>query len=190
MPKNLTPISQYTGNLVVPIGGDARTAASVEPGFQTLGDRALYAKTQLDILRTYAQYEIDAFEIASGAIMTLTEEFDVGGFTLASNKITLPAAGVYEVSVDVSLTGQSTNNPLQIGINLMTRTDADDADSTVQEYTTHRTSATVGVSAPHIAFRSIFNCTDIAIKKLWVTAYVAASTLSVANGNLVIRRIT
>jgi hypothetical protein len=46
MPHNLTPVSEYTGNVSVPVGGDPRTALSVEVPFQTLTNRAAWLRDQ------------------------------------------------------------------------------------------------------------------------------------------------
>ncbi len=48
MSKNLTEVDEYTANVTVPEGGDARTALSVETPFQALANRSLNAKNRLD----------------------------------------------------------------------------------------------------------------------------------------------
>jgi hypothetical protein len=48
MSKNLTEVDEYTANVTVPEGGDARTAASVETPFQALANRTLNHKNRLD----------------------------------------------------------------------------------------------------------------------------------------------
>jgi hypothetical protein len=117
MSKNLTPVPQHTGDLTVPVGGDARTALSVEIPIQTLGDRAQLSKNRLDACEMYALYEISG-TIADAAVVTLTELADNGGFELASNVITVPAAGVYLAAVHGNLSTTDATNPNFMGLRL------------------------------------------------------------------------
>lgn len=48
MPTNIIPVSTFTEPVVVPVGGDARTAASVETGFQALTNRSEKLKDILE----------------------------------------------------------------------------------------------------------------------------------------------
>jgi hypothetical protein len=49
MSHTLTEVSTYTSSVTVPDPGDARTAASVEVGFQALSNRTRYIKDTLDL---------------------------------------------------------------------------------------------------------------------------------------------
>jgi hypothetical protein len=51
MPTNLTPVSEYTGDVFVPVGGDPRTAMSVQIPFQTLTNRAAWLRDELRLVQ-------------------------------------------------------------------------------------------------------------------------------------------
>lgn len=51
MPEDLTPVSEYTGAVSVPVGGDPRTAQSVKTPFQTLTNRAAWLRDEVRLLQ-------------------------------------------------------------------------------------------------------------------------------------------
>lgn len=51
MPKNLTEVDEYTADVAVPVGSDARTAASVETPFQALANRTRWLANGIERIR-------------------------------------------------------------------------------------------------------------------------------------------
>jgi hypothetical protein len=182
MPKNLTPVAEYTGNVTVPLGGDARTALSVETPIQTVTNRAAYAKAHLDVLEQYANYGITG-NAASGATLTLSLLDKNGTFTLASNEVELPAAGTYLVSLCMIATSLDTTNPLAMGLTLKKGA------STVEQISNRRYSGTAGDSV-NCALTSTVVVTTPSSEKLSVAALIGAGNLSPSGSSrLCIRRI-
>lgn len=62
-------------------------------------------------MRSYATYSITGTGVALSSLFSLTETSDNGGFAIAANVVTFPAAGTYQVSVNAYLTSTSTANP-------------------------------------------------------------------------------
>jgi hypothetical protein len=50
MPKNLTDSTTWASAVQVPVGGDARKASSLEPGYQALADRTAYLRQLAETL--------------------------------------------------------------------------------------------------------------------------------------------
>lgn len=91
MSHNLTPVSQYTGNVTVPDNGDARTAESVNVALQSLADRALYA---FDQLVNGVLVGGDVVDSSDGDTLNVTD-FSV----IIANKLYAKAASAVTVSV-------------------------------------------------------------------------------------------
>lgn len=106
MSKTLTAEDDFA-NVLVPEGGDARTAASVEPAFQALTDRT-------EALRQRggnAAYHVTAAALGAGGTCTLTAQIASEGYELASNEVTVPAPGRYLVLLNASVTDADTADP-------------------------------------------------------------------------------
>lgn len=144
MAHNLTESSSFTTNVSVPDGGDARTAASVETPFQALTNRTKYLKARTDALGNYARFRIEAPSpgVASGSKLTLANPHLAAvnnGFTLASNEITVPAAGIYLVSAILRLVCSDTNEPLAMLCKITAGTSSDSWESNQLQLAANRT---------------------------------------------------
>lgn len=64
MPKNLTEVDEFPAVVTVPVGTDARTAASVEVGFQALADRTRWLATGVERIREVT--DVDALKALAG----------------------------------------------------------------------------------------------------------------------------
>lgn len=105
MAKILTDVSTFSADVTVPEGGDARTAVSVEPAFQKLANRTRYAKDLLDAKGMYARFPISGASVAHATKLTLgAADIDSEDFEIDSDEIVCPAAGVYLVSVRMTVT--------------------------------------------------------------------------------------
>ncbi len=93
MAKNLTEADSHAANVTVPEGGDPRTAASVETGFQQLADRTNYAHRR----------------ITGAAAMPVSKADTTAGAELASVVTTLgqQATSPYWLLEERALTGTS-----------------------------------------------------------------------------------
>jgi hypothetical protein len=126
MAHNLTEDDDFPSTVSVPDGGDPRVAASVEPAFQSLADRTRYLGNRV---AHYARFAIDTTGglggagVASGSKLNLKALTDdpitsSGEFTLASNEITVPAAGVYFVSLQLRASCTNTSEPLEVRVRI------------------------------------------------------------------------
>lgn len=104
MPKFLTAEDEFS-DIVVPEGGDARTAASVEPAFQGLTNRITYLRNRIKV----ASYSLLADEIGEGELFSLTEVSAAEGYELADNEVTVPSAGRYLVILNALLAHHETD---------------------------------------------------------------------------------
>lgn len=128
MPKLLTDDdSTFTPNNVqVPVGGDARTAASVEVGFQELANRTAYLKTNQDDTQQKRLYYLASFDgsPAPSGLFTVpatSPQFtavNLGGFSVSSSAIQVPEAGIYLVTVSLGarLASGDNNDIFKVGI--------------------------------------------------------------------------
>ena len=134
MTKPLVDGSTYPATIVVPTGGDARTAASVEAPFQQLTDRTAVTKTLVDeevaMGRTWCRVQVNDSSAGDSyryELVTVynpsTQQYPLvnnGGFTIAGNEIEVPSAGVYEVTAHVPIVadaaeGQNATDELWVG---------------------------------------------------------------------------
>jgi hypothetical protein len=134
MTKPLVDGSTYPGTIYVPVGGDARTAASVESPFQQLTDRTAVLKTTTDARaandRIWMRIQVSDAIAGNSYLYELVETYSPssqfydfvnnGGFTIVSNAIEVPSAGLYEVSAHIPITtdaaeGQNAKDILRVG---------------------------------------------------------------------------
>lgn len=121
MAHDLTEDDEFAESMSVPDGGDARTAGSIEPSFQTLADRSRWLKNRAGV---YVRYAIAAPSpgIASGSKLPLVALTDAaltsGDFTLASNEVTVPAAGVYLVALMLRMACSAATEPLEVRVSI------------------------------------------------------------------------
>jgi hypothetical protein len=126
MSHNLTEADSFPTNVSVPDGGDPRNAASVEPSFQSLADRTRWTKNRVG---HYARFAVETTGglggagVASGSKLNLKALTDAaitssGEFTLASNEITVPAAGVYFVALALRASCTNTSEPLEVRVRI------------------------------------------------------------------------
>lgn len=129
MAHNLTEVDSFATNVSVPDGGDARVAASVEPAFQVLADRARWLKNRTG---HYARYAVETTGglggagVAAGSKLNLKALTDAaitsGDFTLASNEITVPAAGIYLVLLTLRASATPATEPLEVRVRIAATT--------------------------------------------------------------------
>ena len=115
MAHALTETSIFTTSVIVPDGGDARTAASVEAPIQDVTDRtrnlhdrasaleALSLSTFKDLVNTFAVFNIgETGPRDNGERFAIVEKLDSspsGNFTVSSDRITVPVPGTYMITV-------------------------------------------------------------------------------------------
>jgi hypothetical protein len=63
------------------------------------------------VLGTYFCGDLSTFGTLNTSIIPITSFSQVGGFTIVANAVVVPAAGVYDVALTVSLKMSSTSNP-------------------------------------------------------------------------------
>lgn len=130
MAHNLTESEAYTANVSIPDDGDARNAASVESAYQALANRTKYLKAKVDPMLMHARFGISAVSpgVASGSKLTLAAldlPINSGDFTLSSNEIVVPAAGVYLVAALLRMACSAATEPLTITANITAGTSPD-----------------------------------------------------------------
>lgn len=109
MTVNITDADTFTTTVVAPADGDAVTGASIVQPVQDLADRTYFLKQRYDEFTVaYAVYEFgDGTAIASGSNQPLTLKAQAGGYSMTSNEIEVPAAGLYFVSFTGLMTASS-----------------------------------------------------------------------------------
>jgi hypothetical protein len=117
MPNPLTDNTNNFPTVVVPAGGDARTAASVQTPFQHLADRTGTLNARLNPLRQAITFTAAGSGLSPGTQLTLTTvaESVPGSFALTGNQINVPATGLYLVTITGNASCSSTANPTIIG---------------------------------------------------------------------------
>jgi hypothetical protein len=110
MPENLTPVDEFTADVPVPLGGDARTAASVRSAFQALTNRTEHhelhklSKSEFNSTVAGALFTITSGVVSAGDHFPIGGSSQVGGtFSVASNEITVPAVGAYALFGAIAL---------------------------------------------------------------------------------------
>jgi len=175
MSHNLTEVDTYTANVSVPDDGDTRSAASLEGAFQALANRAKYLKAHVDVKEQYARYRIEAPSpgVAAGLKLTLAAlhiPVDSGHFTLASNEVTLPAAGIYLVSGVLRMACSNTSNNLEVRANITAGTGSDTWESNQLKLAATRVADGPAVFA---AATGLIKITDPATEKIKILAGVS-----------------
>ena len=112
--KSLDAIDDFTG-VVVPEGGDARTAASVEPAFQALANRIEYLRQRAKV----ASYSVLANEISADALFSLAEVSAAEGYEVAANEVTVPGAGRYLLLLNLYVGHHETDDPALARVGVM-----------------------------------------------------------------------
>lgn len=197
MAHNLTETATYTANVSVPDGGDARVAASVEPAFQALANRAAYLKAHMDVKEQYARYRIEAPSpgVASGSKLTLAAlhlaPLDSGHFTLASDEVTVPAAGIYLVSAVLRMACSNTSANLEVRANISAGTGSDTWESNQLKLAALRVADGPAVFA---SVAGLIKITDPATEKIKILAgisnIIVADDIVESHRTLTILRIT
>jgi hypothetical protein len=119
MSKFLTAEDEYTG-ILVPEGGDARTAASVEPAFQGLANQIEFFRQR----RKVACYSVQADEISADEIFSLAEVSAAAGYELDANQVTVPGPGRYLVLLNLYVGHHETDDPAVARVDVMLGGDA------------------------------------------------------------------
>jgi hypothetical protein len=104
MPAPITEVDTFTSTVLVPTGGDARTAASVLTPLQALANRTRNLLNRLAGVEQLANLAVFQFEsaglVGNAATLAITELADVkSNYSVSSNLITVPAAGTYEFTI-------------------------------------------------------------------------------------------
>lgn len=131
MAITITDVDDFT-TVQAPGDGDPANGATFLLAPQALANRTRNLKNRDDGQDTrltghdtkftnqehYAVYQIGGTNIANGgANLTLTENARSGTeFSLASNVVTISAAGLYLISVNLTLTCAASSNPCQVGV--------------------------------------------------------------------------
>lgn len=110
MAENLIEVDEHTANVTVPEDGDLRSAASVRVAFQALANRSRHAKGRIDAM------QVATFTLSGTATNvtkhTVTLVSQTGsGFSVASDEITVPAAGWYLLLLTGYVKTTNTNDP-------------------------------------------------------------------------------
>lgn len=75
-------------------------------------------RTKVDLTPPFIRYLAQGTSLAFGAKLALSDPVGTPGFSLASDEVELPFAGIYEFSLSGSATSDDTANPKQIAIAL------------------------------------------------------------------------
>lgn len=123
MPTNLAEVVAFTSPVVVPADGDAENAASVIQGFQPLTNRTAYLKSILDnMFLTHCRLIVgngSSIGAAGSKFQLATGYITGGGFTLASDELTIVNAGQYLAFASLQLGTTLTTDPIQVSARLM-----------------------------------------------------------------------
>lgn len=178
MPEDLTEVDQYPAAVPVPLGGDARTAASVRAAFQNLTDRSKHHELH--------KVETVAFNLAVSGCHALigsglTNDGDpyplsivagVGSFSSNGTEITVPSVGFYLIGVSLQIVTPA-SSPFEAGFKILLN-DVEQLAHT-NEWFTDGAATTVTMS-----FVDMVNVLDVA-HKIKLTAITNVSLSAVAN---------
>jgi len=109
MPGNITDANVFTDPVNTPLDGESATGASVLDGLQDLANRTRWLKNQMDASELYhngARYTVSGSTNGTSTKFTLSStsgDQQSSGYSIAGDMITLPRAGVYLVSANLSL---------------------------------------------------------------------------------------
>lgn len=116
MPQNITDVDEFTATLTEAADGDDVSGAVRLTHMQKVANRSrfLYNRS-LQI----AQYTVSASGIANAALLGLSSPvLGQGTWTLASNEVEVPAAGLYLISAGLIMSSTDTANPKVISTDL------------------------------------------------------------------------
>lgn len=111
MPNNITDVDTFTDPIQAPADGDALNATTLDLAPQGLANRTRHNKNRLDAGAEYFVGQITGTSVAILGTWTLTTVSKSSGFSLASNQVTVPEDGLYEVSIAFYGTTTSASNP-------------------------------------------------------------------------------
>ena len=112
MTANITDSDTFTDPIVVPVDGEADDQVAFALAPQGLANRTAYLKNIVDAVATYTV----TGTVAAGSAFTLTEVLNPeSAYTLATNEITVPKAGLYLVSLYGTCQTADATNPSQCG---------------------------------------------------------------------------
>lgn len=127
MPVNITDSDAFTDPLQMPLDDEVADASDfLSTTIQGLANRTFYGKSRIDeiltLLKQHARIELSGSGVASGSKFQMTnlDQVSGAGFTMdgTADTFTVPESGIYIVSLFGYLTGASTDNPLELGIQL------------------------------------------------------------------------
>ncbi len=191
----LTETSTFTATVAAPADGDSANGATFSTGLQSLANRTKYLNDQraihaADIAAleaadtasaaavSYRGY-LSGSAIAYAGTITLNGliQYPIGSWSLASNEIQVPSAGVYRVSVIARVTSTGTDNPTSAVVHIMCG-----ASGIVGRALGDRWSATAGLSF-QIVGHAEFSISTPSSSKIWFKNQSAvADTLTIADG--------
>lgn len=103
---NITDVDVFTDPVDFPGDGDAITSASVLSFAQDLANRTRYLKN----LTKSAQYTLFGSNLAHNATVPITPDFVSAGFSVSFNRISVPANGVYLVTLSTLMVDNANTN--------------------------------------------------------------------------------
>lgn len=192
MSHNLTESSAFTANVSVPDDGDDLVDGSVEPAFQALANRTKFLKDAVDALPpfsvsgtlAYGRYGLNLAGYADDAILALTAIAQSGGFSLASNEITVPAVGLYLVTLRAEVSSGEAGDDLRRAIDLELN------GSLVGACAGMRFKNLITVTFPLQGLSNVYSVTDVAHKfRLRADAAGAGGIVIDGNAELSIARL-
>jgi hypothetical protein len=192
MSANIVDVDAFTSPVVVPTDGDALSAASVIQGFQPLSDRTRNNKSRLDALPAfsvsgilvYGRYGLNTGGYADDAILALTAIAQSGGFAIASDEISVPAVGLYLVTLRAEVSSGEAGDDLRRAIELELN------GSVIGACAGMRFKNLITVTFPLQGFSNVYSVTDVAHKfRLRADAPGAGGIVIDANAELSIARI-
>lgn len=169
MPTTVTEADVYEPTVEVPNDGESANQSSLLTRFvQDLVNRTNFLSKR----GAAALYSMSGTSVASLAKVTLTNVINDTGYSLASNEVTVPRAGVYFVEIHASLASAGTGNPQAMILEAQT------VAGTACDAYGYRYSATTSDKVA-VAASGLVSITDPATEKIKVVnAHASAVTLS------------
>jgi hypothetical protein len=117
MAKPLTDVDTFPASITVPEDGDNLVAGSVETPFQGLSNRTANLNKRVNPEGEYYRCAVlDAAIAASGAVEFPYGTPDGSGFSVLSDELTCPRAGIYLVHFQAQLNYADTTNGVLVTI--------------------------------------------------------------------------
>lgn len=168
MSTNLTDVDEFTSPVVAPEDNELANAESLIDGLQPLANRTRNLKNRLDTIAT-ASFEVDGSDLTPLSKLTLAAAQAFGSsFTLSSNEVQVPNAGIYDVRAELMLVIPVSGSLFLIEIHVGS---------------SKLNTGAVGTSADgeirSLAFSSLVEITDPATQKISLRVASASSNVTI-----------